>query len=89
MDNLKRMEDQEGMNVLSLAPYAIQFPGKEKKDRIIKSFDFDSNKINKQSAAYRFLMNEMKNDISSYQSSLTAEEKCDVLFTIMKEILGL
>ena len=83
------MEDQEGMNVLSLAPYAIQFPGKEKKDRIIKSFDFDSDKINKQSAAYRFLMNEMKNDISSYQSSLTAEEKCDVLFTIMKEILGL
>ena len=89
LDNLKRMEDQEGMNVLSLAPYAIQFPGKEKKARIIKSFDFDSDKINKQSAAYRFLMNEMKNDISSYQSSLTAEEKCDVLFTIMKEILGL
>ena len=86
------MEDQEGMNALSLAPYAIQFPGKEKNDRIIKSyhtFDFDSDKINKESAAYRFLMNEMKNDISSYQSSLTAEEKCDVLFTIMKEIIGL
>lgn len=89
LDNLKRMENQEGMQTLSVAPYAIQFPGNDENKKIIKSFDFDKDKINTESAAYRFLTNEMKNDISSYQSSLTAEEKCNVLFNLMKEILGL
>ena len=78
----KKNDTRSNENAISNTPYAIQFLSKDKKS-VVKTFDFHESK----ESAYRLMMSEIKNNMAEYQDSLSKDEKCSVLFTLMTELL--
>jgi len=62
--------------------YAIKFYDKDGKS-VVKTFNFEKQN----GSPYKLLKNELRNNMKEYQASLTSEEKCSVLLSLMKELL--